>query len=108
MAYSKTVQAVLKKLNAEDGDRLRVETPKGVFEGILLPRPDASGTEESEGILILKLYNGYNVGLALEGARLEKLEGKTALERFDSWTPPLIAKHRSEEHTSELQSQFQL
>ena len=94
MAYSKTVQAVLKKLNAEAGDRLRVETPKGVFEGILLPRPDASGTEESEGILILKLYNGYNVGLALEGARLEKLEGKTALERFDSWTPPLIAKHK--------------
>ncbi len=75
MAYSKAVEALLKKQKIQPGDRIRYSGAKGVFEGIYLPKPELGG---SENCLMLKLDNGYNVGLDCTGAQLEKLPGSAA------------------------------
>lgn len=75
MAYSKAVEAILKKQKIEPGDRIRYSGAKGTFDGILLPKPELSG---AESCIMLKLDNGYNVGLECSGATLEKLEAKAA------------------------------
>ncbi len=75
MAYSKAVEALLKKHKIQPGDRIRYTGAKGTFDGILLPKPELGG---SESCLMLKLDNGYNVGLQCEGAQLEKLPGPAA------------------------------
>lgn len=52
-------------------DRVRVVTADGAtFEGVLMPRHSFS----DEGILVLKLDNGYNVGLNEDGAKVTFLE----------------------------------
>ncbi len=52
------------------GDRIRLTTTEGAFEGILMPRHAFSGAD----IVTLKLDNGYNVGLPAAGSRMELLE----------------------------------
>jgi glutamyl-tRNA(Gln) amidotransferase subunit D len=52
------------------GDRVKVTTPDGHFEGILMPRHAFSGPD----ILTLKLDSGYNVGLPVAAAKLQLLE----------------------------------
>lgn len=56
---------------AAPGDRVRITTADGaVFEGLLMPRTSFSDTD----ILILKLDNGYNIGVAATGAAVKLLE----------------------------------
>lgn len=61
-------------MNAKPGDRVRITTADdAVFEGILMPRHAFSG----EDIHTVKLDNGYNLGLATEGATVERLKPGT-------------------------------
>ncbi len=56
-------------MNPEPGDYVEVKTKKGLFRGTLMPRNKFS----AEGIIILKLDNGYNIGIEpLEIKVLEK------------------------------------
>ena len=56
---------------AEPGDRIRLTTHDGAeFVGVLMPRHSFSGPD----IVTVKLDNGYNVGLAGEGAKIEVLD----------------------------------
>ncbi|MBI5036112.1 Glu-tRNA(Gln) amidotransferase subunit GatD [Candidatus Micrarchaeota archaeon] len=91
MAYSEKIEALLRKAKAQPGDRLKVENPKGVFEGVLLPRPETGGSHDC---IILKLDSGYNVGLSCAKAKLKKLEGSAALEQFASWVPHLAVNKK--------------
>ncbi len=50
------------------GDKLRLVTLDGIFEGILLPRPGLL----SQDIVVLKLFTGYNVGI--ESRKIKKIE----------------------------------
>ncbi len=60
--------------DAGPGDRVRVTTGDGdVFEGIQMPRHAFSG----EDVLIVKLDNGYNLGVNLEGATVELVQAAT-------------------------------
>ncbi len=45
--------------DAEPGDHVKVETEKGEFYGILLPKSEFSAPD----VVILKLDNGYNIGV---------------------------------------------
>jgi len=45
--------------NPKPGDRVRITTKEAVFEGILIPRPELF----ERGITVLKLDNGYNIGI---------------------------------------------
>ncbi|MEW6328871.1 MAG: Glu-tRNA(Gln) amidotransferase subunit GatD [Candidatus Micrarchaeota archaeon] len=76
MYYSEELSKALKGIGAEIGDRLRVTQAGRVYEGILMPRIELG----CRNALVLKLPNGYNVGVRYEGARIEKLEGGASIE----------------------------
>lgn len=69
---------------AQAGDRIRLTTADGaVFEGILVPRHSFS----AEGIVTVKLANGYNLGVSAQGSRVEVVERAKAGVRSYA-TPP--------------------
>ncbi len=55
-------------MKAHPGDKVRVKTGEGSYDGILMPRP---GLLE-KGFTILKLDNGYNIGISDE--KIEKID----------------------------------
>ncbi|NYZ75373.1 Glu-tRNA(Gln) amidotransferase subunit GatD [Candidatus Micrarchaeota archaeon] len=77
--YSEKIQSALSKAGAKPGSRVRVAEGKRVFEGILLPRPDAG----DENCLVVKLSSGYNVGITFDAkTKVEALKGGAELEKF--------------------------
>lgn len=71
--------AVLKKHGVKVWDRVEIETHKGVFTGLILPR---STTEDAEHIVI-KLASGYNTGINVGSIvsikKVGRKEGKYAI-----------------------------
>lgn len=59
--YPAPVRSVLDAAHATAGDRVRVTTAGRTYEGAVMPHTEFSG----EGVLVLKLDNGYNVGLPI-------------------------------------------
>lgn len=77
--YSKKLEIFLKKNGISVGDRIEVKGKKGTFEGLLMPR--SHGEEDA---LVVKLDNGYNIGIIFEGAEvklLEKAKEKKAMKK---------------------------
>lgn len=75
MTYSKKTRELLEEKNIVEGERLRVVKGRNVFEGVLLPHPEAS--DASPDALIIKLDSGYNAGIKLEaGVTVEKLASR--------------------------------
>ncbi len=77
--YSKKAENFLKKNGISVGDRIEVKCKKGTFEGILMPR-----SQGEEDALVIKLDNGYNIGINFEGAEvklLEKAREKKAMKK---------------------------
>ena len=63
---------------AEVHDRVRIETGDLTYEGLILPKHNFS----QDNILILKLDNGYNIGISTENAKMSlisKAEKKDAV-----------------------------
>ena len=50
-------------------DRVKVTTPSKEYEGIIMPKHRLSG----EQIIVLKLDNGYNIGISVENAEMQIL-----------------------------------
>ncbi len=65
--YKGKVGKLLSSLGIGDYDRIRVLKNGYAYEGILIPRPEILDDEH----LIIKLDNGYNIGINIEGARIE-------------------------------------
>ncbi len=65
--YKGRVGKLLSSLGISDYDRIRVFKDGEVYEGILIPRPEILDDEH----LIIKLDNGYNIGINIKGARIE-------------------------------------
>jgi len=59
MTLSSTLQEKLKKINAEPGDTISITINDKTFTGLLMPHHQFSDPE----IIIIKLDNGYNIGL---------------------------------------------
>jgi len=76
--YSDIVQRVLNHIGAKPGDRIRVVKDEKAYEGILLPRPEVGDPD----CVILKLANGYNIGIECKNARIERLGEGAKLEQF--------------------------
>ena len=57
--YRDPLLAVMKRFDVTVWSEARVETTRGVFEGLILPRSETSDADH----LVLKLVSGYNVGL---------------------------------------------
>jgi len=69
--YSKEIQKKLKDLELEIGDSARVKRGDQVYEGILMPKQELGDPDA----IVIKLSNGYSLGLKFRGSELEKLEG---------------------------------
>ena len=72
-----------KKFISDNGanvhDRVRIETRDMIYEGLILPKHNFS----EEDIIILKLDNGYNIGVSTEDAKMtliSKAEKKNAVD----------------------------
>ncbi len=68
MSYKKIVE----KYNLNAGDRIKIITDDVVFEGILIPKNEFS----DEDIILLKLDNGYNVGISIKKIKNIKIISK--------------------------------
>src|SRR3989338_10715995 len=73
MEYSEKIRSVLKKQNVEVGDSVSVAKNDAVYEGIVMPNTDDPDT------LVLKLENGYNIGLDISGMKIKKLDRRHAI-----------------------------
>jgi len=80
-------------MDAQVGDLIQIETKKGKEDGILMPSSE-------EGILIIKLKNGYNRGFkkeeikkikVLEKKEIKKVEIKTEAEKEKTPLLPIIS-----------------
>jgi len=76
MEYSKEIERILKRKKIEVGNRIRVIRGKEVFEGLLMPRIELG----DKSTLILKLDNGYNIGI--------KFDKKTKIEKIGRGKKP--------------------
>ncbi|HPW45734.1 MAG TPA: Glu-tRNA(Gln) amidotransferase subunit GatD [bacterium] len=63
--------AILKKHDVAVWDRIEIDTPKGIFSGLILPR---SKTEDAEHIVI-KMESGYNTGVHVDSIKSIKRIG---------------------------------
>ncbi|MBI4170388.1 MAG: Glu-tRNA(Gln) amidotransferase subunit GatD [Candidatus Aenigmarchaeota archaeon] len=66
--YFEAIKTVLKKHSIEIGHRISVEKDGEIYEGILMPN---TGDPD---VLVIKLDNGYNVGLAVDNVRIKKID----------------------------------
>lgn len=64
--------------DAKPGDKVKITTPDGEFEGTLLPRPELL----QKDIIVLKLKTGYNIGI--EAKKAKKIE---VLEQYKAPVP---------------------
>lgn len=80
MPYSAEVERKLSEKGVKPGDRIRLKRGKLVVEGILLPREEVDFGDSD--VLVIKLYNGYNVGFKLGDGEVMKLEGSVELGKF--------------------------
>jgi len=77
-----SAEKFIKDNGAKVYDRVNIKTKTRNYEGIILPKHHLSG----EQILILKLDNGYNIGISIENAEMKiisknKRKTKKNLER---------------------------
>jgi len=94
--YSKKIQGVLKKNKIDIGQEILVEKGKERYEGILMPK--SSG---DPNCLVLKLDNGYNIGIDFKGIKIKKFKEKRELSRqrkkvsvkFDPSKPTIAILH---------------
>ncbi|MGC9181769.1 Glu-tRNA(Gln) amidotransferase subunit GatD [Thermogladius sp.] len=61
--YTGRLAALLSGTGVEPGDRVRVVKDGEVFEGVLMPRYTVRASED---ILVIKLENGYNIGVKVD------------------------------------------
>jgi len=60
--YKGAARSILQKFNVEVWSDTVIQTTRGEFKGIILPRSET----DDDCHLVLKLVNGYNVGVAVE------------------------------------------
>jgi glutamyl-tRNA(Gln) amidotransferase subunit D len=78
--YSEKVEKLLKENDIRIGDLVSVKTEKMAVEGELMPRPESGDTS----ILIIKLNNGYNIGISPKGAEMKKISRGSSEIKFPS------------------------
>src|SRR3989338_288878 len=67
MDYSPSVKKLMSKEKIEIGDRVHIEKGKNSFEGVVMPNTG------DPSLLVVKLNNGYNIGLEIECIKIKKL-----------------------------------
>ncbi len=87
--YPAPVKALLDAAGAAEGDRVRVTVEGRAYEGVVMPHTEFSGAD----ILVLKLDNGYNVGIPTsKGARVALVEKRAGAAPKRTPPPPTPGK----------------
>ncbi|MGD2142223.1 MAG: Glu-tRNA(Gln) amidotransferase subunit GatD [Candidatus Bathyarchaeota archaeon] len=81
--YRGSLRIALETVGAEIGDHLRVEADSTAYEGTLMPRL----ASEDEHRIVIKLENGYNIGIVFDD--IIKIERRGSAEKPDFRPPPL-------------------
>ncbi|MFH1306159.1 MAG: Glu-tRNA(Gln) amidotransferase subunit GatD [Candidatus Micrarchaeota archaeon] len=94
--YSEEVKAMLTKAGAGIGDYVKYSRGALTLEGIVLPRQESG----DKNCLVLKLNSGYNAGVGMEKAKIEKIKSsklkfKLPYHPKSSKTGPSSAPHLS-------------
>jgi glutamyl-tRNA(Gln) amidotransferase subunit D len=84
MDYPPRVRALLDRAAADQGDSVVVHAKGERYEGTLMPHHGFSG----EGILTLKLPNGYNVGIEVADIESIEVTAKHSPTRVERTLPP--------------------
>jgi len=84
LSYRGIAAKLLESAGAEVGDRLRVELRRGLFEGLLMPRPELADDKH----LVLKLPNGYNIGIHVKSVRSVQVLEKGRPPEISPPSPP--------------------
>ncbi len=86
--YTGVVRKVLSKAGVSVGDKVRIVTSDGrVFVGVLMPRYSI----KPKPIIVLKLDNGYNVGIRIdEGTVVELVKTREAILREAAAGAPAV------------------
>lgn len=72
--YSQDVKSALEERDISEGDEIKIEKEGEVYKGTLMPRSKTGNND----CIVIKLKNGYNLGIEFENVELEKLsEGKS-------------------------------
>jgi glutamyl-tRNA(Gln) amidotransferase subunit D len=74
--YSPKIRKILKKAKIRIGDRISVEKSGKRYVGLLMPKTEFS----DPNTLIIKLDNGYNIGLDIEKAKISKEKSREPSE----------------------------
>ncbi len=67
--YSEETTKLLEEKRIKVWDNVRISKGKEAYEGILMPRTEAGDAN----ILVLKQKDGYNIGIGVSGAKIEKI-----------------------------------
>jgi glutamyl-tRNA(Gln) amidotransferase subunit D len=86
--YSKELEDLLKRKGISVGDMIRFSAKEISGDGELMPRSEAG----DPGVLVIKLKNGYNIGIKSEGTKLEKLSGREGSGEVSFPTRRLVQK----------------
>ncbi len=78
--YSPEIEKVLKKRKIKIGDSIEIAKGEETYKGIIMPKTEAG----DKSVLILKLENGYNVGMRYEKTMKFKLVKKGTPIEFKS------------------------
>ncbi|MFC1553606.1 Glu-tRNA(Gln) amidotransferase subunit GatD [candidate division KSB1 bacterium] len=79
MAYRGTARQLLDKFGVDVGSRIILHSYKGPYEGIVMPRSELG----DEYHLVLKLINGYNIGIKVDGS--EKIDNLKVFSEVGSY-----------------------
>ena len=82
--YKGKVLELIKKHGLQVGDRVLAKNERVSFTGILMPRSELDDDQH----IILKLDDGYNIGLSIESLSVQKL----ASDEYNVSPPPFEAK----------------
>jgi glutamyl-tRNA(Gln) amidotransferase subunit D len=90
--YKGEALASIRKVGADVGDMIRVTRKKEIYEGILIPRSEYG----DETHIVVKLKNGYNIGI--------EITSDTTIERIGKGTKPTFAAPPQPEQNRQLPS----
>ena len=69
------------------GDRVEIKVKDKTYTGVVMPTPELA----EKNILILKLDNGYNIGIKIKDAKIKKI-GEIKLEGLPKYKPKINPK----------------
>ncbi|MGC8662218.1 MAG: Glu-tRNA(Gln) amidotransferase subunit GatD [Candidatus Micrarchaeia archaeon] len=90
--YSNELDKLFKRNKILVGDKVEINTQKGKFEGVLMPKPEFSSSD----IIIIKMDNGYNVGVKVDkNFEIKKIRERSKEEKQQK--AKLLPRNKSED-----------